>query len=98
MMTNAASSQPQFIGIDVAQPVLRAAVINNAGEVIERREAPLDHERVVAQDAEIVSALRNPAAQITTVGVPIPGLVNRFTDRVVASTELPNMVREELHA
>jgi glucokinase len=96
MMANSTSSRQEFIGIDLAQPVLRAALINSDGEVIERREAPLDSEHVVAQVAEVVATFKGHP--VSTVGVSIPGLVNRLTDRVVASTELPAMVREELHA
>jgi len=96
MMTNATSSRQEFIGIDLAQPVLRAALINSDGEVIERKEEHLDREHIVAQVAEIVGTFKGH--EITNVGVAIPGLVNRLTDRVVASTELPAMVREELHA
>src|SRR6185295_11422187 len=37
------------------------------------------------------------SAAVATVGVAIPGLVNRLTDRVLASNELPAAVREGLH-
>jgi glucokinase len=57
----------------------------------------LDGQQVVHQIAEMVSALRVIAPQVATVGVAIPGLVNRLTDRVVASTELPTTVRDDLH-
>ncbi|MCU1267097.1 MAG: hypothetical protein JWM21_3415 [Acidobacteria bacterium] len=97
-MANSAQSEQNFIGIDLCEPILRAAIVSGDGSVIERREAPLDRERVVQQVVQVVASLRDRAANVTTVGVAIPGLVNRFTDRVLASTELPATVREDLHS
>ena len=97
-MANSAPSQENFIGIDLCEPTLRAALVSNEGEVIARREAPFERERVVEQVAQMVTALRDQASNVRTVGVAIPGLVNRFTDRVLASPALPSNVREDLHS
>ena len=97
-MANSSSSQPNSIGIDLSGPVLRAALVNSNGDVVNRREGPLDVDKVVAHVAEIVTSLRDESLQISSVGLAIPGLVNRFTDRVLASNELPTTVREGLHA
>jgi glucokinase len=97
-MTNSAQSEQSFIGIDLCEPTLRAAIVSGDGKVVERREATLDREKVVEQVVQMVTSLRDRAANVTTVGVAIPGLVNRFTDRVLASTELPGTVREDLHS
>src|SRR3989442_1179350 len=96
-MATPASSQQHFIGVDLCEPTLRAAIVTDSGDLLESREAPLDLERVVEQVAQIVSELRDVAPNVQSVGVAIPGLVNRFTDRVLASTELPSTVREDLH-
>jgi glucokinase len=97
-MANSTTSQTNFIGIDLSGPVLRAALVGSNGGVVNRREGPLDGEKVVGQVAEIVTALRDQGQQVASVGVAIPGLVNRLTDRVLASTELPAAVREGLHS
>ena len=97
-MANSAPSSSNFIGIDLCEPTLRAAIVSADGEILERREAPLDRDGVVSQVVQIVTELRDRTPNIKSVGVAIPGLVNRFTDRVVASTELPTTVREDLHA
>src|SRR3954451_7878347 len=91
------TSQPSFIGIDLCEPLLRAAIVNGNGEVLERRDGSLDGQHVVAQVSEMVTTLRDSGFQAAAVGVAIPGLVNRFTDRVLVSTELPTTVREDLH-
>jgi glucokinase len=97
-MTNSAPSPQNFIGIDLCQPNLLAAIVTSEGNVLEKREAPLDREHMVEQVAKVVTELRQLAPNIKSVGVAIPGLVDRFSDRVVASTELPTAVREDLHA
>jgi glucokinase len=97
-MTNSPSSIQHFIGVDLSGATLRAAVVRRDGSAIERREAPFDRDRVVEQVARVVSELRDTAPGIAAVGVAIPGLVNRQTDRVVASTKLPSSVRDDLHS
>jgi glucokinase len=37
------------------------------------------------------------AGEIERVGLAVPGLVNRETDRVLVSTNLPSFVRNDLH-
>jgi glucokinase len=96
-MAPSTTSQRNFIGIDLCEPLLRAAVVNDNGEVLERRDGSLDGQRVVAQVSEMVTTLRDSGFQVASVGVAIPGLVNRFTDRVLVSTELPTAALEDLH-
>lgn len=97
-MVVSAQSAAHFIGIDLSGPALRAVVVNGAGDVIERREALLDRDRIVQQVVRIVAELKDTAPNIKAVGVAIPGLVDRKTDRVVASRDLPPGIRENLHA
>lgn len=91
-------SESSFIGIEFSGSKLRAATVNNDGVIGERREAQLQAEGLVAQVAQLVSDLRQNEKNIEAVGIAIPGLVNRQTDRVVASRDLPGIVRENIHA
>jgi glucokinase len=86
-----------FIGIELSGSKLRAATVNNEGVIGERREAQLQADGLVGQVAQVVSELRQNANGIEAVGIAIPGLVNRQTDRVVASRDFPAIVRENLH-
>jgi glucokinase len=97
-MSSPTSSQPHFVGIHLCGDTLRATVVSDDGAVVERREVPLDREKLIEQVAQIVTELRDLAPNFTSVGVALPGLVNRFTDQVVDSRELPATVREDLHA
>jgi glucokinase len=91
-------SESSLIGIEFSGSKLRAATVNNDGVIGERREARLQAEGLVAQVAQLVSDLRRNEKNIEAVGIAIPGLVNRQTDRVVASRDLPGIVRENIHA
>jgi glucokinase len=91
-------SDSKFIGIELTGSRLRAATVDNEGVIGERYEAELQADGLVAQVAQCVSELRQNAENIEAVGIAIPGLVNRQTDRVVASKDLPGIVRENLHA
>lgn len=97
-MTAASGSEKNFIGIDLSGPTLRAAIVDSDGQITERRELAIEAERLVAQVSEVVNELRSVDGNVAAVGVAIPGLVNRQTDRVVSSRELPATVREDLHS
>ena len=92
------ASESSFIGIDLCGSKLRAARVNDEGIIGERLEAPLEVDGLVGQVTKLVKDLRQNANGITGVGIAIPGLVNRQSDRVVASKDLPGVVRENLHA
>src|SRR5262245_61611822 len=97
-MANAAHPNAHFIGVDLSGPALRTLAVTEAGSVIARREAQLERDRVVPQIAQIVVSLKDEAPDIKAVGVAIPGLIDRATDRVVASRDLPASIRENLHS
>jgi len=90
--------EASFIGIDLSGPMLRAAIVSRVGVIGDRHEAQIEADRLVEQVAQVVRDLRSGTARIASVGIAIPGLVNRQTDRVVASRDLPSIVREELHS
>jgi glucokinase len=96
MPTNS-ESQSNFAGIDVSGAALRAVVISPAGEVLARREAAVESEDLIAGISELIARLRE-SHPLQSVGVGIPGLVNRDTDRVLMSTGLPSVVRNDLHS
>lgn len=91
-------SESSFIGIELSGSKLRAATVNREGVIGERREAQLQKDGLVGQVAQLVKDLAQTEKTIAAVGIAIPGLVNRQTDRVVASRDLPGIVRETLHA
>src|ERR1041385_4070825 len=96
-MTTPYKSNANFVGIELCGGKLRAAVVDNEGVIIQRSEEVLDRQQFIAQLARIVKELQQVAPNIEAVGIAIAGLVNRKTDRVIASNYLPAPVRESLH-
>jgi glucokinase len=86
-----------FIGIAVSGSKIRAALVDENGHIIERSDATVSSENIVPQLATIAGDLRPALGVVAAIGVAIPGLVNRQTDRVVESRGLPSTMVEYLH-
>ena len=86
-----------FIGINVSPSAIRAALVDEQGRIIERREAAIASENLVPQLANIAGDLRPALGVVAAIGVALPGLINRQTDRVVDSRDLPATMVEDLH-
>lgn len=97
-MASSIQAATHYIGVDVSGAKLHAALVTEDGQVIERREAVLEPEAITQQVTRAVAELRDIASNVRAVGVGIPGLVNRQTDRVLVSTDLPSVVRGDIHS
>ena len=91
------NSETNFAGIEVARTTITGVVINPAGKVVERRGTTCKPENLIGEIANLVTGLRE-AGPIKSVGLGIPGLVNRETDRVLISTGLPFAARADIHS
>jgi glucokinase len=91
------NSETNFAGIEVARTTITGVVINPAGNVVERRGTTCKPENLIGEIANLVTGLRE-AGPIKSVGLGIPGLVNRETDRVLISTGLPFAARADIHS
>ena len=91
------TSETNYAGIEVAPTTMRGVVISAAGDVIARREATYQPENLIGEIANLVAGLRE-TGPIKSVGLGIPGLVNRETDRVLISTGLPSAARDDIHS
>jgi glucokinase len=85
-----------FIGINVSGSHVRAALVDEHGSIIEGRIAGVAKE-LIPQLAAIVEDLRSLPGSVAAIGVAVPGLVNRQTDRVIAPRDLPSNVVEDIH-
>lgn len=91
------STDPSFIGIELCGPKLRGATVHGEGVIANRAEMVIQPEGLVGQVAELVNVLRQDGQSVGAVGLAIPGLVNRESDRVITSNYLSAKVRENLH-
>ncbi len=86
-----------FIGIYITGTRVRAALIDDQGSIIEGKLGDIAPKTIVPQLATIVDELRAKAGTVNAIGLAIPGLVNRQTDRVVAPRDIPSQLVEDLH-
>ena len=84
------------IGVALSGTTIRAGLVDEAGKIIERREAEIAPENLVEQVATIARDL-SAVAPVGSIGIAIPGLVNRQTDIVVTS-RFPSTIGGNLHA
>jgi glucokinase len=90
------SAPVNFIGINISGDHVRAALVDEHGSILDSRLDGMSKE-LIPQLAGVVEALRSKSGNVGAIGVAIPGLVNRQTDRVVAPRDLPSKVVENLH-
>ena len=85
-----------FIGINVSGIQARAALIDQSGTLINTKVAEVAPKQLIPQLAAMVEELGSRSS-ISAIGVAIPGLVNRQTDRVITPRDLPATLVEDLH-
>src|SRR5438094_1057455 len=90
------NGEKTFAGIEVALTTMRGVAISASGKILKRHEAMYEPDNLIKAVAELTREL-GEVGKIDSVGLAIPGLVNRETDRVLFSTGLPSVVRADLH-
>ena len=88
---------PHFIGIEICGSKLLGATVSNDGTITQRQEVIIQPDKLVAQVADLVKTLKGSDNGVSAVGIAIPGLVNRQSDRVVSSSYISPAVRENFH-
>ena len=91
------NSLQNFAGIEVALKTLRGVLISQDGSVLESCEARYEPDDLIKAVTDLTAELKK-SGEIKSVGLAIPGLVNRETDRVLVSTGLPFTAQEHIHA
>jgi len=88
--------ESKFIGINLSGIQARAALIDQSGTLINTKVAEVAPKQLIPQLAAMVEELGSRSS-IAAIGIAIPGLVNRQTDRVIAPRDLPANMVEDLH-
>ncbi|HEU5235854.1 MAG TPA: ROK family protein [Pyrinomonadaceae bacterium] len=91
------NSKKNFAGIEVAVTTMRGVVISESGETIASRDSTYEPENLIGAITDLTEGLRE-TGDLKSVGLAIPGLVNRETDRVIFSTGLPFTAQDHIHA
>ena len=88
--------ESKFIGINISGIQARAALIDQNGTLLNTKVAEVAPKQLIPQLAAMVEEFGSRSS-IAAIGVAIPGLVNRQTDRVIAPRDLPASMVEDLH-
>jgi glucokinase len=96
-MSASPPNETHYVGVELCAATARAALVRGAGEVVARQESAFEPSELAPQLARLVSSLRDSSgARVAGVGLGVPGLVNPATGRVVISSDLPAVVREDI--
>ncbi|HKO61174.1 MAG TPA: ROK family protein [Pyrinomonadaceae bacterium] len=91
-------SESSFIGIELSASKLSGASVDSNGRIKKRAtDESVNRNDLVKQITAMVAELRAGDENIGGVGIAIPGLVNRQSDRVIASSFLPASLSNNLH-
>ena len=90
-------SESSFIGIELSGSKLSGATVDSNGQIKKRAETSVNGGGLIAQIVAMVADLKAGDGNIGGVGIAVPGLVNRQSDRVIASSFLPSTVSNSLH-
>lgn len=94
-MTTSQTSQSVFIGIDLGGTTLKAALVGPTGEIIQEKRIDTElrnPETLFKQVIDTALSLRDDksaGARVAGIGIGIPGLVNRKTNRIEVMPNLP---------
>jgi glucokinase len=98
-MTAASPNEPLYVGVELCASTARAALVTRDGQVAARRESAFEPSELAPRLARLVSELSDSTeARVAAVGLGVPGLVNPRTGRVVISSDIPSVVREDLRS
>lgn len=96
-MTTSQTTDPVFIGIDLGGTTIKGAIVSSTGEILHETRIDTEQqsgEKLFNQVVEMISALRgDPRAgnRAAGIGMGIPGLVNRATNRIEVMPNLPSL-------
>jgi glucokinase len=101
-MTTLPTNDPVFIGLDLGGTTLKAALVSATGEILHETRYDSEQERADRLFAQIIEAARGlrdhpqGAGRVAGVGLGVPGLVNRKTNRIEVLTNLPELSHVDL--
>ena len=87
----------KFVGVEASIALLNAVCIDDDGTILDTRIAAFDRTRgTVEQLSGFIKELRVGFGDFETVGVAVPGLINRETHRVAFSAHIPEHAEIDL--
>src|SRR5581483_12442435 len=101
-MTTHSTNDSVFIGLDLGGTTLKAALVSATGEILYETRYDSEQQRADRLFAQIIEAARalrdhpEVAGRVAGIGMGVPGLVNRKTNRIEVLTNLPALSHIDL--
>ncbi|MGQ0540367.1 MAG: ROK family protein [Blastocatellia bacterium] len=87
----------KLVGVEVSTGNFNAVTINEAGDIIDSRKEPFDTAKdPIEQLCGFIGGLRDQFGDFNKVGIAIPGLVDKKTNRVAFSSLMPGNARVDI--
>lgn len=94
-ISEAPQSANTAIGIEITRLLLRVVVLEN-NSIRQSYEVPLEYSDPLAERLAAVIAEAGQRNRATVCGIAVSGLVNRLTNRIVLSTQIPELTTTDL--
>ncbi len=96
-MADPAANAGNRIGIEVSRTTITSAVIDGSFNIVNSGSVTIDSGFGIAEQmAATASALQKEFAPISSIGLAVPGLVDRKTSRVAFSANVPSHAETDL--
>lgn len=80
----------KLVGVEVSAAIIKAVCLDGTGKVTNFHELLLNSKSVIStQLIDFVNDLKTQFGDFGKIGVAVPGLLNRITNRVTLSTNIP---------
>lgn len=90
------TNSDQRLGVEVSKFGLRAVVISGAGQIAASRTAECGGDETVSSLLQLIDDLRNEFGEFSSLGIAVPGLIERATGRVAFSAHIPEHAAVDL--
>ncbi|MDM7920846.1 MAG: ROK family protein [Pyrinomonadaceae bacterium] len=95
-MSDSAGGSPAIAGIDIGTSGFCSVSVDAGGKVLEARQGKIDRgSDLLPQVIEHVGSLKSDLGGLERIGIAVPGLINRRTNRVEYSAEYPSYSRTD---
>lgn len=89
-MNNLNPQAERLLGVEVSGSALIAVCLDENGAMVDSAKISLDNQQeILAQLTDFISALKSRFGDFNKIGVALPGLLNRATNRITISKHLP---------
>jgi len=96
-MNNLNPQAERLVGVEVSSLMLNAVCVDKNGAVVDSAKSPLSNQQdTLSQLTDFINELKSRFGESKKIGVALPGLLNRATNRITISKHLPENTNLDL--